>query len=135
MKVEQTNLFYNLTFISDIFSPETPRPILQTVSSLGPCVVRLPGGKLCRWGNYSGRIHIQPRILLNLPYITFLKNLMINLGRCPKRRGEGGPAISELFSKISDEQKLVVTISSHDKQATKGCQNHQSQKQSADSEM
>ena len=50
-------------------------------------------------------------------------------------KGGGGPAMSEVLYKISDDNKFVYFTCSHDKEVNIGEQNHQNQKLSAGANM
>ena len=58
---------------------------------------------------------------------------MINFGYCTKRGG--GPAMSEVLSKILYDYKFVYFTCSHDRDVHMGEQNHQKLKLSAGSDM
>ena len=55
--------------------------------------------------------------------------------RTLSEKGGGGPAMSEVLSKISYDYKFVYFTCSHDREVHIGEQNHQNQKLSAGSDM
>ena len=97
--------------------PPVRRPAPHTAAQHTECWEEPPGIQIVEW---------------SLRGDTFLKKL-INFGHCPKRGG--GPAMSEVLYKISDDNKFAYFTSSHDKEVNIGEQNHQNQKLSAGSDM